>query len=201
MNQNTEIIIFSTIIIGISILLLILYIIPRKLEFIEQKKLPNDLTIDDLNVFISQILNNSLNKNFKGQIDPQHKLYLEPFINTSVKCFSQNLVDFYQKNNMYNIAEIIQDLKNNNIPYSFPRGICKSSVIAGLNYLQNKLGTSFKINDSIGYLTNNGALTSGFSQDSFVNDSNIISSTGNVEMYSFSPDQLNYLNNYIQNKQ
>jgi hypothetical protein len=189
MNEDTEIIIFAIIVVGISILLLLIYIFPKKSYYIEQPK-SNNLTENDLNIYINQTFNEYLNKNFNNQlekIDQESKESLKPYIKLYLDCFTQKIINYYKKNNVFDISEIIKDLKENNLPINF-NSFCKSNVINSISYLQSKLGTSFKINDVIKYVTKPG---SPYLSNSLID----ISIPGQI--YNFSQKQLDYLDKYI----
>lgn len=193
MNKNSEIIIFVSIIVGISIILLYIYMYPKVSNFVETPE--KNMTKDDLKITINQLLNKSFVNSYKTyDINPEVMITLQPYISSMVECFSNKLIEFYKKNNVYNISDIIRDINNNNIPYNFNKGICKNSVIAGINLLQNKYGKNLNLNSAINYLVSGSNY--GFSTNDIVYDSNIISSSGNSEMYNFSKTQKDYLDNF-----
>lgn len=199
MDQNTEIIIFVTILVGISILLFIIYMFPRISKYIENIK-TQEMTEEDLKLVLRQILNSNFIMNNKiYNVKPETMVKLQPYIETMVECFTKSMIEYYNKNNLYNITYIVRDIKNNNIPYNFYKAGCKNSVIAALNKLQNQYGSSFKFISAINHLTNPLANNNGFTPNDMVYDSNIVTSSGDAQMYNFSEKQLNYLNKFINN--
>lgn len=199
MDQNTEIIIFVAIIVGISILLFIIYMFPRISKYIENIK-TQEMTEEDLKLVLRQRLNSNFIMNNKiYNVKPETMVTLQPYIESMVDCFTKSMIDYYNKNNVYNITYIVRDIKNNNIPYNFNKAGCKNSVIAGLNKLQNQYGGSFNFNSAINYLINNSANNNGFTPNDMVYDSNIVTSSGDAQMYNFSKKQLDYLNNFKNN--
>lgn len=194
MNENNEIIIFVSIIIGISIILLYIYIFPKVSKFIDTTE-KKEMTEVDLKITINKLLNkNFINSYIMYDINPKIMILLQPYIDSMVDCFTQKIINFYKKNNVYNISDIIRDINNNNIPYTLNNNICKNSVIAGLSFLQNRFGKKFNLSNSVNYLLK--GKNYGFSDQNDVYDSNIISSSGNNEMYNFSESQKKYLDDF-----
>jgi len=198
MDQNTEIIIFAAILVGISILLFIIYMFPTISKYIENIK-TQEMDEEDLKLVIRQKLNSNFIMNNKiYDVKPETMIRLQPYIETMVDCFTKSIIDYYRKNNIYNITYIVRDIKNNNIPYNFNKGGCKNSVIAALSKFQNQLGRSFKFDAGVNYLIKSGN-NNGFTPNDMVYDSNIITSSGDDQMYVFSKEQLDYLNNFKNN--
>jgi hypothetical protein len=196
MNQNTEIIIIVSIIIGISIILLYIFMFPKISTFISSPE-QKEMTINDLKISLNQLLNKNFINNYeKYNINPVIMVSIQPYISSMVDCFADKLIKFYNKNNVYNISDIINDINTNNIPYNFNKGVCKNSVIAGLSLLQNQYGKNFNFTSAINYLTNVNGNSSGFSVNINVYDSDIISASGNSQMYNFSKSQKDYLDNF-----